>query len=243
MSRSRPFQPNPSDKNSPVNATAPPRAFIFDLDGVITDTAHLHFRAWRGLARSVGVDFDETFNEQLKGVSRIDSLELILARSSRHFSPEEKLQLAEKKNAHYVHLIDTITPADLLPGAVAALKAARDAGWRVGLASASKNASAVLGRLGIAALFDHVVDANLIARSKPDPEVFLSAAQALRVACGHCVGIEDAVAGVQAIKAAGMFALGVGDVRVLSAADEVIPDLRSFIPSNYLRAGRAPKYP
>jgi beta-phosphoglucomutase len=221
-----------------MTAPARPCAFVFDLDGVITDTAHLHFRAWRDLARSVGVDFDEAFNEQLKGVSRMDSLELILARSDRRFTPAQKLQLAERKNADYVRLIETLTPADLLPGAVDALKAARSAGMRVGLASASKNAAAVLARLGIAAAFDHVVDANLIAQSKPHPEVFLAAARALRAEPADCVGIEDSVAGVQAINAAGMFALGVGHARVLTQADQVIPDLRGFIPSNYLRAGR-----
>ena len=219
-----------------MTASTRPRAFVFDLDGVITDTAHLHFLAWRDLAASVGVAFDEAFNEKLKGVSRMDSLELILARGERHFSAAEKLEMAERKNAAYVRLIDRITPADLLPGALAALEAARAAGCGVALASASKNAASVLARLGITAAFDHVVDANLIARSKPDPEVFLAAAQALGVDPADCVGIEDAVAGVQAVRAAGMFALGVGDARVLTLADQVIPDLCQFTPSNYLRA-------
>ena len=219
--------------------TTSPCAFIFDLDGVITDTAHLHFLAWRDLARSVGVEFDEAFNEQLKGVSRMDSLERILARSGTQFSVSDKAVLADRKNIDYLRLIETITPADLLPGAVAALDASRATGARVALASASKNASAVLARLGITDMFDHIVDANLIARSKPDPEVFTSAAQALGVAPDRCVGIEDAVAGIQAIRAARMFALGVGDAHVLSEADQVVPDLRSFIPSNYLRPGRA----
>jgi beta-phosphoglucomutase len=219
--------------------TAPPSAFIFDLDGVITDTAHLHYRAWRDLARSVGVEFDERFNEQLKGVSRMESLELILARSSVQFSASEKQALAERKNLEYVRLIETIAPVDLLPGAVSALEAARAAGCRVGLASASKNAAAVLTRLGITALFDHVVDAHLVARSKPDPEVFIAAAHALGAPPARCVGVEDAVAGLQAIRSAGMFALGVGEAAVLNLADQVIPDLRSFIPSNYLRTGLA----
>jgi len=194
--------------------------------------------AWRQLARRIGVAFDEAFNEQLKGVSRMDSLALILARSKRRFTVDEQQQMAERKNADYVRLIETLTPADLLPGAVDALRAARAAGARVGLASASKNAAAVLARLGIGPLFDHVVDANLIARSKPDPEVFIAAAQALGAAPEHCIGIEDAVAGLQAIRAAGMFGLGVGDPQVLALADQVIPDLRSFYPSNYLRSGR-----
>ncbi len=213
-------------------------AFIFDLDGVITDTAHLHFLAWRELARGVGLDFDEAFNERLKGVSRMDSLALILAQSTRTFTPDERERMAKKKNAAYVKLIATLTPADLLPGAVDALRAARASGARVGLASASKNAAAVLARLGITACFDHVVDANLIARSKPDPEVFVAAATALGVAPANCVGIEDAVAGLQANRGAGMFSVGVGDPQALDIADQVIPDLRSFVPRNYLRPGR-----
>lgn len=220
--------------------TTRPGAFIFDLDGVITDTAHLHFVAWRYLARSIDAPFDAAFNEQLKGVGRMESLELILARTGRgDFTPAQKQALADRKNADYVRLIDTITPANLLPGAVAALTAARAAGARVGLASASKNAAAVLHRLGITELFDHVVDANQIARSKPDPEVFLSAAAALGVAPADCIGIEDAAAGVAAIRSAGMFALGVGDANALAAADQVIPDLTCFVPSNYRRAGRS----
>lgn len=214
------------------------RAFVFDLDGVITDTAHLHFVAWRDLAQSVGVPFDAAFNEQLKGVSRVDSLERILAQGTRRYGADEKAALAARKNAQYLELVERMTPADLLPGAVEALRAARAAGCGVALASASKNAALVLERLGITDAFDHVVDANFIAQSKPHPEVFLAAARALGVDPADCVGIEDAVAGVQAVRAAGMFALGIGDPRVLSEADQVIPDLRTFVPSNYLRAGQ-----
>ena len=217
--------------------TAYPHAFVFDLDGVITDTAHLHFVAWRDLAASVGVPFDAAFNEQLKGVSRVDSLERILAQSPRRYSADEKAGMAERKNAQYLELVERMTPADLLPGALDALQAARAAGCGVALASASKNAARVLERLGIAQAFDHVVDANLIAQSKPHPEVFIEAALALSVHPADCVGIEDAVAGIQAVRAAGMFALGVGDPRVLTEADQVVPDLRHFVPSNYLRAG------
>ena len=217
--------------------TAYPSAFVFDLDGVITDTAHLHFVAWRDLAASVGVPFDAAFNEQLKGVSRVDSLERILAQSPRRYSADEKAEMAERKNAQYLELVERMTPADLLPGALDALQAARAAGCGVALASASKNAARVLERLGIAQAFDHVVDANLIAQSKPHPEVFIEAAHALSVDPADCVGIEDAVAGIQAVRAAGMFALGVGDPRVLTEADQVVPDLRHFVPSNYLRAG------
>jgi beta-phosphoglucomutase len=187
------------------------------------------------LALSQGIAFDEAFNEQLKGVSRMDSLNLILAQGTRTYSPAEKEALAMQKNNAYVQLINTITPADVLPGALAALQAVRDAGCGVGLASASKNALAVLNRLGITAMFDHVVDSNFIARSKPDPEVFLSAATALGTLPEHCIGVEDAAAGVQAIKAAGMVAIGVGSPQVLGEADHVIADLLAFKPSDYLR--------
>lgn len=210
-------------------------AFIFDLDGVITDTAPLHFRAWRQLAAGLGIDFDEAFNERLKGVSRTESLELILAQGKAAYSAEQKHAMAERKNAEYVRLLETLSPADVLPGALPALRSARAAGFKVGLASASKNAMRVLERLGIESDFDHVVDANRIARSKPDPEVFLAAARALGAEPRHCVGIEDAVAGIAAVRAAGMFALGVGDARVLAQADQVVPDLCQFVPSNYLR--------
>lgn len=217
--------------------TARAQAFIFDLDGVITDTAHLHFVAWRELASDIGVPFDATFNEQLKGVSRETSLERILGRGTQRYTSAEKARLAERKNAAYVALLSGMTPADLLPGALDALQAARAAGCRVALASASKNAATVLEHLDIVDAFDHVVDANLIVQGKPDPEVFLAAANALAVDPADCVGIEDAVAGVRAVRAAGMFALGVGDARVLVEADQVIADLRSFVPSNYLRTG------
>ena len=215
-----------------------PSAFIFDLDGVITDTAELHYVAWRALALDLGIAFDEARNEQLKGLSRMDSLERILAMGTKQFGDSEKVAMAERKNAHYLALVEKMTPADLLPGALDALEAARAAGSGVALASASKNAMLVLERLGIAHAFDHVVDSNRIQNSKPHPEVFLAAAQALAVAPRDCVGVEDAAAGVQAIQAAGMFAVGVGNAQLLSQADQVIADLRHFIPANYLRGMR-----
>ncbi len=204
------------------------KAVIFDLDGVITDTAHYHYLAWKRLADGQDVPFDAAFNEQLKGIDRMGSLDLILAGARRAYSAEEKLALAEQKNLHYLDLIATMSAADLLPGAVAALDAVRAAGLGVGLASVSKNAFTVLERLGITARFDYVVDAALIGRGKPDPEIFLKAAGALGVAPADCLGVEDAVAGVASIKAAGMFALGVGRPEVLTRADLVIAGLDQF---------------
>ncbi|ATQ73597.1 beta-phosphoglucomutase [Massilia violaceinigra] len=204
------------------------KAVIFDLDGVITDTAHYHCLAWKRLAESEGVHFDEAFNEQLKGIDRMGSLNLILAGSSRSYSDEQKLALADAKNRHYQELIATMSAADLLPGAVDALAAVRAAGLRIGLASVSKNAFTVLERLGIRERFDYVVDAALIANSKPHPEIFLTAARELGVDPAHCLGVEDAVAGVASIKSAGMWALGIGSPAVLTQADRVIRALDRF---------------
>lgn len=209
------------------------QAVIFDLDGVITDTAHYHYLAWQRLAASQGVPFDHAFNEQLKGIDRMGSLELILAGAGRDYAAADKLALADAKNAHYQQLIAGMSAADLLPGAVAALDAVRAAGLKIGLASVSKNAFTVLDRLGISGKFDYVVDAATIARGKPDPEIFLKAARELGVSPADCLGVEDAVAGVAAIKAAGMVALGVGEPQVLTRADRVIPSLAHFRLSAY----------
>ncbi|TFW29665.1 beta-phosphoglucomutase [Massilia arenosa] len=209
------------------------KAVIFDLDGVITDTAHYHYLAWKRLAESEGVPFDEAFNEHLKGVDRMGSLDLILARGSRSYTQDEKLALADTKNRHYQQLIATMTPDDLLPGALRALEEVRAAGLKTGLASVSKNAFTVLDRLGIRDRFDYVVDAARIANSKPHPEIFLTAAQNLGVAPGDCLGVEDAVAGVASIKDAGMYAVGVGSPEVLTRADRVIPSLQKFSLQDY----------
>ena len=209
------------------------KAVIFDLDGVITDTAHYHYLAWKRLAESEGVHFDEAFNEQLKGIDRMGSLNLILAGAARSYSDEQKLALADAKNRHYQELIATMSAADLLPGAVEALAAVRAAGLRIGLASVSKNAFTVLERLGIRERFDYVVDAALIANSKPHPEIFLTAARELGVTPGDCLGVEDAVAGVASIQSAGMWALGIGSPDVLTQADRVIPSLDRFKLEHY----------
>jgi len=209
------------------------KAVIFDLDGVITDTAHYHYLAWKRLADSVGAPFDEASNEELKGVDRMGSLELILARAPRTYTLEEKRALADAKNRHYVELIATMTAADLLPGALRALEDVRAAGLKIGLASVSRNAFTVLDRLGIRDRFDDVVDAATVARGKPDPEIFLTAAAHLGVDPADCLGVEDAAAGVASIKDAGMFAVGVGSPQVLGRADRVIPSMEAFRLSDY----------
>jgi beta-phosphoglucomutase len=209
------------------------KAVIFDLDGVITDTARFHYLAWKRLADGVGAPFDEAFNEHLKGVDRMGSLELILARAPRAFTAQEKQLLADAKNRHYQELVATMTPDDLLPGALQALEEVRAAGLKIGLASVSKNAFTVLDRLGIRGRFDDVVDAATIANSKPHPEIFLTAASHLGVLPADCLGVEDAAAGVASIKDAGMMAVGVGDPQVLARADYVIPSLTQFRLADY----------
>jgi beta-phosphoglucomutase len=209
------------------------KAVIFDLDGVITDTAHYHFLAWKRLADSVDAPFDEAFNEQLKGVDRMGSLELILARAPRTYTPDEKRALADAKNGHYQELIATMTPSDLLPGALRALEEVRAAGLKIGLASVSRNAFTVLDRLGIRDRFDDVVDAATVVNGKPDPEIFLTAAAHLGVEPRDCMGVEDAAAGVASIKDAGMFAVGVGSPDVLYRADRVIPSMEVFRLADY----------
>lgn len=205
------------------------QAVIFDLDGVLTDTAHFHFMAWKLLAESQNIVIDAAFNEQLKGVDRMGSLERILALSQRDYSNEEKLALAESKNIHYQQLIAHMGPQDLLPGALAALTALRAGGLKLAIASVSKNALAVVDSLGIRSYFDVIVDAALIKHSKPDPEIFLTAASLLKIAPENCLGVEDSIAGITAIKASGMVAIGIGKPEVLTEADNVIPDLQTLM--------------
>ena len=196
-------------------------AVIFDLDGVITDTAEYHYLAWKQLGEDLDIPFDREFNETLKGVSRMDSLERILALGGKQnaFSEEEKLALAAKKNEHYVTLIQHISEQDLLPGIIAFLNEIRNAGLKIGMASASKNALMVVEALKVRHYFDDIVDAATVAQSKPHPEVFLRAAEALDVEPSRCIGVEDATAGITAIHAAGMYAVGVGPESALHEAD------------------------
>ncbi len=206
----------------------PLKAVIFDLDGVIADTAVVHDAAWKQLAGEIGVPFDESIGERLKGVDRMASLDIVLERASRQYSIEEKRELASRKNDYYREQIQYFGPEHLLPGARAAIASVKKAGLKTALASASKNAPLLLERLGIAELFDYVVDANRISRSKPDPEIFLAAAKALDVSPGDCLGVEDAAAGIASIHAAGMAAVGIGHAHALSDADVVLPSVAEF---------------
>jgi beta-phosphoglucomutase len=199
------------------------RAFLFDLDGVLTDTSEFHYRAWQRLADDEGLLFSRQENERLRGVSRRESLEILL---NGKMIPEETAQAwMERKNRYYVALLDQMTPDALLPGAVDLLGEIRRAGLKLAIASASKNAPQVLGQLGLLPLVDAVVDGNLVNRSKPAPDLFLEAARAVDTLPNECVVVEDATAGIEAGLAAGMRTLGLGPVSRVGAADLVLPDL------------------
>ena len=187
-------------------------AVIFDLDGVITDSAEYHYQAWKKLADELEIPFDREFNHQLRGVGRMDSLELILSRvPERSYSEEKKQELAAKKNEIYKDLITQISPDDLLPGIESLLKELKEAGIHIALASASRNAPAIMDNLQIGDLFEVMTDPGKVKKGKPDPEQFFMAAEMLGVPIRNCVGVEDAQAGVEAIRGAGMFCVGVGD--------------------------------
>lgn len=194
-------------------------AVVFDLDGVITDTARYHFLAWKQLANELGIPFDPSFNEKLKGISRMESLDIILKKENKqsNFTASEKEEMAERKNLHYQELLKELTPNDILPGIMKLISNIKSDGLPIGLASVSKNAQTVLKALKLEAAFDYVVDAATIKESKPDPEIFLTACKKLGALPQRSIGIEDALAGVQAIKASNMFAVGVGEI--LTKAD------------------------
>jgi beta-phosphoglucomutase len=199
-------------------------AVIFDLDGVITDTAEFHYLAWKKLADEIGLPFDRQMNEKLKGIGRLESLEIILKKSDKTYTEEEKIALTTRKNDYYKKFIQQTTPQDILPGIASLLKELKDNGIKVALASASKNAFTVVDRLQIGEYFDTIVDASKIAKGKPDPEIFMTAAERLGIPYRHCIGIEDSEAGITAIKAANMLAVGVGSKKAVEEADWIVKD-------------------
>jgi beta-phosphoglucomutase len=208
-------------------------AVIFDLDGVVTDTAELHYRAWKKLCDEAGIPFDRTVNEELRGIGRLESLQIILRHAGTRMSDSEARAFAERKNNDYGELIGTLTPKDLLPGIPGLLAALRGQSIKVALASASRNAPAILERLGVGRLFDFVVDPASVVRGKPDPETFLRAAEGLGVPVRSCAGVEDARAGIAAIRDAGMFAVGIGtglteaDWTLASTSELTLEELKS----------------
>jgi beta-phosphoglucomutase len=201
------------------------KACIFDLDGVIVDTAVYHYKAWRRLANALGFDITEEQNEQLKGVSRVRSLELILQWGGVTKTAAEQEELAAEKNEWYVEMISHMTPAEILPGAKEFLETCRDAGLKTALGSASKNSVTILNKINLAYLFDAVIDGNKVSKPKPDPEVFLRGAEAVGIAPANCVVFEDAIAGIEAAIKGGMKAVGIGSPAVLVQADLVVSGL------------------
>ncbi|ANS76951.1 beta-phosphoglucomutase [Paenibacillus yonginensis] len=205
---------------------------IFDLDGVIVDTAKYHFLAWRELAAQLGFEFTEQDNERLKGVSRMESLRILLEVGGLELPEEQQQKLAESKNAKYVEYISKLEQSELLPGVREYLTGLREQGVKIALGSASKNAAFILERLGIAGLFDAVVDGTKVSKAKPDPEVFLTACRELGLAPQECVVFEDAAAGVAAAKAAGTGIVGIGRPEVLGEADWVVAGVFELVQAN-----------
>ena len=203
-------------------------ACIFDLDGVIVDTARYHFLAWKKLTDQLGIHFTEEDNERLKGVSRMASLEIILEIGNIKTDDSTKLEYATLKNKWYTEFISKMTPDEILPGSLGFIKELRKANIRVAIGSASKNTPLILKRVGIFELFDGVADGNIVSKAKPDPDVFIKAAEMVNVKPGKCVVFEDAVAGVQAALNAGMMCIGVGSPKILIKAHYVVSGLKEM---------------
>ena len=202
------------------------KAVLFDLDGVITDTAVYHYHAWKALGEKIGIEIDEEFNEELKGVSRTDSLNRILAKGNKEeaYSQTEKETMAAEKNELYKTMIEEMSPKDILPGIKALLDGLKERNILIGLASASQNGPTILEKLQLTDYFDEIVDPAKLKAGKPDPEIFLTGAKDLGVKPQDCVGVEDAAAGVEAIAAADMVSVGVGDADTLGKATKVVSE-------------------
>ncbi len=205
---------------------------IFDLDGVICDTARYHFIAWKAMADRLGIRFTEADNERLKGVSRMASLDIVLSLSDdpaiRSMPEIQRIELATEKNTEYVKLISAITQDELLPGVKSFIKTLKENGLRIALGSVSKNAGIILSRLNITDLFDVLVDGNNVAKAKPDPEVFLYSATELGIPTDQCVVFEDAFEGIKAARNAKMSVVGIGDPLILHEADLVVPGFQDI---------------
>jgi beta-phosphoglucomutase len=205
-------------------------AFIFDLDGVIVDTAKYHYLAWRNLANALGFDFTEEQNELLKGVSRIQSLEILLSIGKVNLSEEKKQVLLLQKNKEYLEYVNKMTSEEILPGVNDLLNFLEINDIKYALGSASKNAPLILDKVGLLNRFTAIVDGNDVSKAKPDPEVFLIGAKKLGVNPENCVVVEDAIAGIEAANAAKMISIGIGDANVLYEADYVFKDMTAITP-------------
>jgi len=201
---------------------------IFDLDGVIVDTAKYHYLAWKKIADELGFEFTKEDNEKLKGVSRMDSLDILLQIGNLNFDEKTKINLAEKKNKIYVNYISKINKSEILEGVEDFIKELKENNIKIALGSVSKNAVPIIKNIGMLNYFDSIIDGNKITKAKPDPEVFLLGAKELNLKPENCVVFEDAVKGIQAAKNAGMYAVGVGDPLTLKQADKVIPGFKGI---------------
>ena len=195
------------------------KAIIFDLDGVLVSTDELHYRAWKALAGRLGVPFDRAKNHRCRGISRMASLDIVLEDAPTAYTQAEREAFAAEKNETYRAMLASLTPADTLEGVLPTLAELRRRGYRLALASVSKNAPLILERTGLDRYLDAVADGNCITRSKPDPEVFLKAAEKLGMACESCAAMDDALAGIEAGRAAGMLTIGFGDSAKNKAGD------------------------
>ncbi len=204
------------------------KGFIFDLDGVIVDTAKYHFLAWRKLANGIGIDFTEVQNEQLKGVSRVRSLEKILGWGNKTISGKQFAELMTKKNDDYLRYIDQMGQDEILPDVSRVLDLLITKNQPISLGSASKNARIILEKVALRDKFDAIVDGNDVSNAKPDPEVFLRAAESLHMKPNECIVFEDSVAGVEAANRANMISIGIGDAVVLSHADYNFKDFKEM---------------
>lgn len=204
------------------------KACIFDLDGVVVDTARYHYLAWKRLARELGFDFEEHHNERLKGISRMRSLEILLEVGGLKFPLEKMEQMAAQKNEWYLGYIRKMTPEEILPGAKELLEELRLHEIKIALGSASKNTPLILKRIGLTNHFDAVVDGNKVTAAKPAPDVFLVAAQALGISPEFSIVFEDAEAGIEAAVSAGMRCVGIGNPQILYKANIVVPNLNHF---------------
>lgn len=205
------------------------KAVIFDLDGVIVHTDHYHYLAWKALADKIGVYFDEKINDRLRGVSRMDSLEIILERSSQAYTSEEKVALATEKNELYKNYLKEMTPADVSNDTVYTLEELRKKDIKIAIGSSSKNAKFILKQVGLYDLFDAISDGNNITHSKPDPEVFTKAGEFLGVEPSLCLVVEDALSGIEAGKRAGMYTASIGSARIDNAGDYQLDKLSDLL--------------
>ena len=201
---------------------------IFDLDGVLVDTAKYHFLAWKKLADQLDIPFTEEDNERLKGVSRIKSLDILLSLGNKSYSEDERNKFMEQKNKEYVRYISQMDEREILPGVIELLNQLKDRKLKIALGSASKNSGLILKNTKLQDYFDVIVDGNDVSKAKPDPEVFLLGAKRIGIPASQCIVFEDAYAGIEAARKAGMLAIGVGNRKSLPHADVLVETLENL---------------